>query len=77
MFSWKVGILDDQFPNALQAVVEARRDVRHLSLRGGVARDVVVNRDVGRSIAGMHGEIRFVPVRQVVPKQEVNGLGLC
>ena len=42
---------------------------------GGIPRDVVVDGDVGRGIAGVHGEISLVPIRQVVAQQEVNRLG--
>ena len=54
MLARQVGILNDEFANALQAVVETGRDIRHLPFRGGIPGDVVMDRNVRRGIAGEH-----------------------
>ena len=62
MFSWEVGILHDQFSNAGKSVVEASGDVRHFPFGGGIPRDVIVDGDVRRGIAGVHRKIALVPI---------------
>ena len=68
--------MHDEFSDALQTVVEARRDVRHFPFRGGVSRDVVMHRDVRGGITGVHGKVSLVPIREVVAKEEVHRFGL-
>ena len=62
MLARELRIFHNQFPDLLQSVGKTRRDVRHFSFRDGVACDVKMDGNIGRSIARMHGKIRMVPV---------------